>query len=52
MRTHVFNSVPGLAGTISRLNHVGLDFKPGTSELEIDDETALDAALAESTEDV
>ena len=52
LRTYAFNAVPGLTGTISRMNHLGLDFKPGTSELEIDDETALDAALAESTEDV
>jgi flagellar hook-associated protein 2 len=52
LRTFAFGAIEGLTGSITRLSHLGLDFKPGTSELEIDDEARLDAALAESTEDV
>jgi flagellar hook-associated protein 2 len=52
MRTMAFGAVDGLSGAITRLSHLGLDFKPGTSELEIEDEAKLDRALAESTTDV
>jgi flagellar hook-associated protein 2 len=52
MRTMAFGAVNGLSTAITRLNHLGLDFKPGTSELEIKDEALLDRALAESTTDV
>ena len=52
LRTMTFGAVDGLSGTITRLNHLGLDFKPGTNELEIEDDAALDRALAQSTTDV
>jgi flagellar hook-associated protein 2 len=52
MRTMAFGTVDGLSTAITRLNHLGLDFKPGTSELEIEDEALLDRVLAESTTEV
>lgn len=52
LRTLAFGAVTGLSGSISRLNHLGIDFKSGTNELEIKDESALSAALEASTDDV
>ena len=52
LRAKIFNSVPGLSGTIQRLESIGLDFKSGTSELEIKDSTKLDAALRDHPNDV
>ena len=52
MRTMAFSAVNGLSTAITRLNHLGLDFKAGTSELEIEDEALLDRVLAESTTEV
>jgi flagellar hook-associated protein 2 len=42
LRALAFQSV---GGTLSRLESLGIDFKSGTSQLEIKDETKLDAAL-------
>lgn len=52
LRTFAFGAVDGLAGAVKQLNHLGIDFKPGSGELEIEDEAKLDAALADSTGDV
>lgn len=52
LRSLAFADVSGMSGAIKRLNDLGLDFKAGTNELEIDNETALDDALAEATGDV
>ncbi len=46
LRKMVFDAVPGLSGSIQRLEGIGIDFKSGTSQLEIKDSTKLDAALA------
>lgn len=52
------HSLRGLAfaaigsGTIKRLNDLGIDFKSGTNELEIEDGAKLDAALATGTDEV
>ncbi len=48
LRRMVFDAVPGLSGTIQRLNSLGLDFKSGSSQLEIKDSAALDKALSEN----
>jgi flagellar hook-associated protein 2 len=52
LRNKIFASVPGLAGSIQRLEGIGIDFKTGTSELEIKDGGKLDAALRDSSPDV
>lgn len=52
LRTMAFSSVSGLTGSVNRLNDLGLDFKAGTSELEVKDDAKLSAALANSTSDV
>ncbi|MBI3885837.1 MAG: flagellar filament capping protein FliD [Opitutae bacterium] len=52
LRSTAFASVTGLSGAINRLEHLGIDFKSGTSELEIEDSAKLDAALASSPADV
>ncbi len=52
LRTMAFASVSGLSGTISRLNDLGIDFKSGTNELEVSDESALTDALETSPADV
>lgn len=52
LRSMAFASVTGLSGSITRLNDLGIDFKAGSSELEIDDETKFEDALAEATTDV
>jgi flagellar hook-associated protein 2 len=52
MRRMAFDAVGGLAGTIDRLDDLGIDFKAGTSQLEIEDGAKLDAALAGRTSDV
>lgn len=49
LRSLAFAAVSGLSGSISRLNDLGLDFKAGTNELEIDDSEKLDRVLKEST---
>jgi flagellar hook-associated protein 2 len=52
LRTMAFAAVSGLTGTIKQLNDLGIDFKTGTSELEIEDSSKLDKALANSTSQV
>lgn len=51
LRTMAFAAIGG-AGTISRLEDLGIDFKPGLNELTVKDETKLNTALTEKTEDV
>lgn len=52
LRSRVFSSVPGLSGTISRLENMGIDFASGTSNLAIKDGTKLDTALRDKASDV
>ena len=52
LRSLVFAAVPGLDGSIARLENLGIDFKRGTSELEIKDGTKLTAALNDRPDDV
>jgi flagellar hook-associated protein 2 len=52
LRTLAFAAVSGLTGSVKRLDDLGLDFKAGTNELEIDDSTKLDDALEDATADV
>jgi len=52
LRNKVFAAVPGLTGTIQRLESLGIDFRTGTSELEIKDSAKLDAALRDRGADV
>lgn len=52
LRSMAFASVSGLTGSVSRLTDLGLDFKSGTNELEIEDSAALTAALTNSSSDV
>jgi flagellar hook-associated protein 2 len=51
LRTMAFASIGG-AGTVKRLNDLGLDFKNGTNELEIEDGAALAEALTNASGDV
>lgn len=48
LRNMVFSAVPGLTGSVQRLESIGIDFKSGTSELEIKDGAKVDAALRDS----
>jgi flagellar hook-associated protein 2 len=52
LRNKVFAAVPGLTGSIQRLESLGIDFKSGTSELEIKDGGKLEAALRDNAEAV
>jgi flagellar hook-associated protein 2 len=52
LRSIAFGAVAGLGGTISRLENLGIDFKKGTSELEITNGTKLDTALRDNPSDV
>lgn len=52
LRTMAFAAVSGLSGSISRLSHLGIDFKSGTNELEIEDAGALTEALTNSSSEV
>lgn len=52
LRRNAFAAVDGLAGTIGRLESLGIDFTPGTSELFIKSSSTLDAALANRPDDV
>lgn len=51
LRSLAFGSISGLTG-ITRLNDLGLDFKSGTNELEIENGAKLDKALADSGAEV
>jgi flagellar hook-associated protein 2 len=52
LRSKIFSDVPGLTGTIKRLESIGIDFKSGSSEIEIKDSAKLDAALRDNATDV
>lgn len=52
LRSKVFSSVPGLSGTIARLENLGIDFTSGTSNLAVKDSSKLDTALREKAGDV
>lgn len=52
LRNQIFAAVPGLSGSVQRLEHIGIDFKTGTSELEIKDATKLDTGLRDKGDDV
>lgn len=52
LRRMAFAAVSGLSGTVDRLEDLGIDFRAGTSQLEIEDGAKLDAALATNTADV
>jgi flagellar hook-associated protein 2 len=52
LRELAFGTVPGLSGTVSRLQSMGIDFTSGTSQLAINDSTALDNALQNNPNDV
>ncbi|HEX2100300.1 MAG TPA: flagellar filament capping protein FliD [Candidatus Synoicihabitans sp.] len=51
-RSGAFSAVPGLTGTVSRLEQLGIDFTAGTSQLEIKNSAKLDAALTSHPNDV
>jgi len=52
MRSKIFNAVPGLTGSIKQLSDLGIDFTPGTSQLDITDTTKFNTALANNPDDV
>jgi flagellar hook-associated protein 2 len=52
LRSKVFETVPGLSGTIQRLENLGIDFSGTKNELVIKDATKLDAALTGNAEQV
>ena len=52
LRTKVFAAVPGLTGAVKRLSDLGIDFTPGTSQLDITDPAKFNAALANTPDDV
>lgn len=52
LRSTAFAAISGLSGTISRLENLGIDFKSGSSELEIKDDSKLTAALTNKSADV
>ncbi len=52
LRSAAFAAVPGLSGSITRLESLGIDFKSGTNELEIKDSAKLDAALRSNSTEV
>lgn len=52
LRSIAFAAVPGLSGTISRLENLGVDFTAGTSQLSVKDGAKLDAALRDKAGDV
>jgi flagellar hook-associated protein 2 len=52
MRNMAFSAVSGMAGTITRLESLGIDFKAGTNNLEVKDSTKLEAALRDKPAEV
>jgi len=52
LRELVFNSVPGLSGTIQRLDDLGIGFTGTSSQLSISDQSKLDAALQDNPDQV
>lgn len=49
LRSLAFGTIGGLSGTISRLENMGIDFRAGTSELEVKNGLKLDAALKDNS---
>lgn len=52
LRSQVFDAVPGLSGSIKRLEDLGIDFTSGANQLAIKDSGKLDAALSGNVGDV
>jgi flagellar hook-associated protein 2 len=52
LRSAVFASVPGLSSTLSRLDHLGIDFTGTSATLAVKDETKLTAALRDRPSEV
>jgi flagellar hook-associated protein 2 len=52
LRNIVFNAVPGLTGTIQRLEGMGIDFDGTSSQLQIVDQSKLDLALQDNPDQV
>lgn len=52
LRRAVFDAVPGLGSGIARLEHLGIDFVSGTSELAVTDSDKLDEALTQNSDEV
>ena len=52
LRSMAFAAVSGVSGSITRINDLGIDFVSGSNELEIEDDSALEDALADATTDV
>lgn len=52
LRAMVFAAVPGLNGAVKRLSDLGIDFTPGTNQLNVVDPAKLNTALANTPDDV
>lgn len=52
LRTKAFASVSGLSGSITRLEHLGVDFSSSSRKLTVKDSTKLDTALRDKSTDV
>ena len=52
LRRMVFGSVPSLAGTVRRLESMGIDFKSGSLQLDVKDSAKLDNAINNNAADV
>lgn len=52
LRAIVFGALPSASGATKRLADIGIDFKSGTAQLEIKDQTALTRALADNAPEV
>lgn len=52
LRSAVFAAVPGLSSTLSRLDHLGIDFTGTSATLAVKDETKLTAALRDRPNEV
>lgn len=52
LRGLAFGAIPGLTGTIKRLADIGIDFKTGTSDLQVSDSAKLNDALANHSDAV
>lgn len=52
LRNAVFQAVPGLSDTLSRLDHIGIDFVGTAATLQVKDATKLEAALSNRPSEV
>lgn len=52
IRSLAFKQIPGLTGTIQRLENLGIDFSTIDSTLRVKDQAKLDAALSNNSADV